>query len=459
MDEREVKTPAPAPTDPTQKTPAPKAAPARRASPARKATPAARPRPAQGKAVPAQKRRPPKKKPAAAPEDDLPLWLARLVDWAADLPLRLKTLPGRFVKLFDSWFYRIYFPVVGVLILIICIGFGWLNGFAADYEAAQPIHVADEVGQIFAEGDYDRLYDLDTAAGDIGDRAFYASSLRELSEGGDIAWYESYDSEKDALRYNVTLNGSRFATFTLVPTGQVTGHNNTLWQLGTVTTNIALEQNIRAQDPANAPCRVRAPEGYVVTVDGRRLGPEDAIRTGISMYDSEFLPRDVSAPTITEYGFTPEGETPQIAATDPEGADAPVREDSENIWVCPLKEDAEVKARFSDSVTRLAERVAKYTTADLSRSAMLTSVISGSPAETTLKAFNSGWAPSHKSERFENMTVSDFCMLSDTCLTCHVKFDYILTSRRKNDYPYPTEYTFCIVRKGGEGKLYNLVFH
>ena len=407
------------------------------------------------------KKSPAKKKKPARQEDDLPLWLIRIVDGFADLFDRLKTLPGRFVKLMDSWFYRVYFPLVLVAIIAICFGFRWLRGFAADYEASQPAHVAEEITRMFENGEYDRLYAMDTAAQTVsnGDPAFYGQTLSGLIGGGKLEFSESYASGSDALEYNITLNGSRFATFTLVPSGQKTAHNNTIWTLGTLTTQLVLRSEIEAQDPKNAPCRVQAPEGYVVTVDGRQLTEADVVRTGVAIYPDDFLPSGVTAPTLTEYGFTPEGDAPNLTVADASGAQTTVRETSENIWVASLWEDPAVRQRYAETVTSLAQRIAKYTTADISQSSALKSVIGGSPAETTLKAFKNDWAPSHKSERFEDMAITDFCRLSDDCITCHVKFNYILTSRRQNDYPYETEYTFCIVTRGGEAKLYNLMFH
>lgn len=429
------------------------------------------PKPGQAKKAPARK--PAKKKAALPPqEDELPEWLGRLVDWFADIPKNLKrlgrwlgpklrALPGKFKGLFGSWYYRIYFPLVALALIGIVVGLHWLNGFAADYETAQPIHVADQVAQMFVEGDYDRLYDLDTAAQTLsgGDRAFYVQSLGEAAAGKQVEWSNAFSSVKDEMRYNVTLDGSRFASFTLVPSGQTTAHGNTLWQLGSVTTNVMLESEVAPTDPNQMPYRVRALPDYTVTVDGRTLTQDDVTRTGIAILPENFLPSGVTAPTLTEYGFTSENTPPQITVTDPSGAQLVVKSESEDIWVCGMQEDIATRDKYSEAVIKMAQRIAKFTTQDVSRSAALENVVTGSPAEEYLRKFNNSWAPSHKSESFENMEVSDFCVLSEDCITCHVKFDYILTSRRKNDYTYPTDYTFCIVRRGDEGKLYNLMFH
>ncbi len=430
---------------------------------------AAKPRPAG--TAPAKKgaKKAVKRKPApAAQEDDLPVWLQKVVDWAADLPEKLKrlpgklkTLPGKFRKLWGSWFYRVYFPLVALALIAMIIGWRWLDGFAADYESAQPVHVADQVAALFAQGDYDRLYELDAAAQELsgGDRAFYVDSLSQLAAGKSVDCMQAFSSNKDVLNYTVTLDGQKFASFTLVPSGQTTAHNNTLWRLGTVTTHVALESQVTPADPNMAPYRVRALPEYAVTVDGRPLSAEDVTQTGIALLPEDFLPEGVTAPTLTEYGFYSENDVPQIAVAAPDGTALTPVEETPGIWVCGPREDEAMKAQFTEGIVKTAQRIAKYTTQDVSRNAALDNVLSGSPAEETIKKFNNGWAPSHKEERFEDMEVSDFWVLSEDCLVCHVKFTYILTSRRQNNYPYPTDYTFCVLRRNGEGRLYNLLFH
>ena len=415
-------------------------------------------------------KRPPVKKPVQnkrPPQDDeLPEWLGKIVDWVADTPKHLKKLgkwlarlPGKFVRLFDSTFYRVYFAVVAAALIAIFIGLHWLNGVVADYEIAEPSHVAEDVAKMFEDGDFDAIYDLDTAAQDIGDRAFYAQSLRNVSAGHNVGW--SFASESGGQRrYTVTLDGGKFADFTLVPSGETTSHGNTLWKLGSITTNVVTESAVKADDPAMAAYRVQAPADYTVTVDGNALTDENVIRRDISVLPDNFeLPKGVTAPTLVEYGFNSENEKPEISVTDSSGASMPVSEASENIWVCRPKEDADMKARCEDAVGKLAERIAKYTSQDLSRSAIIENTVPGSPAETQLKQFSNRWAPTHRSVSFENMAVSDFYVLSDDCFTCHVTFDFIITSVRKNDYPYHTEYTFCITKHRGTGKLYNLTIN
>lgn len=363
--------------------------------------------------------------------------------------------------LMSSRFYRIYFAAVGVTLVLIAMGLIWLRGVVKDYEIAQPVHAAEEVAALFETSDYDRLYTLDTSAEQLsgGDKDLYVKSLTELTAGRKIEWREAYSSDADVHRYNVTLEGEKLATFTLVPSGSTTGHGNTLWKLGEVTTFVAMAGTEAAGDLSVAPYRVSAPADYRVTVDGRVLGEKDVLTAGEAIFPEGFLPSDVSAPTMTEYAFFSESDAPSVTATDAQGTEAEVVFDGENRWTCPLKQDEAFAEQYSEAITALALRIAKYTVKDLSRSAVLKNVASDSPAETTLKKFSNDWAPPHKTATMTDAKVSDFYVLSDDCFTCHVEFTFTLRTRRGNDYVYPTAYTFCVVKRKGTGKLYNLTFN
>ena len=363
--------------------------------------------------------------------------------------------------LLSSRFYRIYFVVVAVALVAIVIGLVWLNGAVADYEVAQPVHAAEEVAALFEEGDWDRIYDLDTSAKDIsdGDRALYVERLTELTDDGDIAWSPAFSSNPDEVKYTVTLEDDKLATFTLVPSGQTTSHGNRLWKLGSITTHVAVEGTEAAGDLSVAPYRVKAPEGYTVTVNGRELTAEDAIATGEAIFQADSLPEGVTAPTMTEYAFFSEEGEPVLSAKDASGKEATVEPDGDSRWVCNLKEDEDFKNQFSSAIVALAERVAKYTVKDLSRNGIMKDVASESPAESILKKFSNDWAPPHKTATVTDAKVTDFHVLSDDCFTCHVEFTFTLRTRRGNDYVYPTSYTFCVVKRKGAGKLYNINFN
>ncbi len=363
-------------------------------------------------------------------------------------------------RLLDSLFYRVYFAALGVALVCVVIGLIWLNGAVRDYEVAQPVHAAEVVAQLFESGDYESLYAFDTSAQAVsgGDRAFYVDSLQNLAQGRALEWHEAFSADANQKCYVVTLDGDKFATFTLVPSGKSTGHGNPLWQLGSVTTHIEVRQPEPTVSPEAAPHRVTAPQGCAVMVDGRALTEADALSTE-PLLPADFLPEGCTGPTMVTYGFASEAEAPAITVTDASGAQLSVEAEGESAWLAKPPEDAALSESYRDAVVKLGERIAKYTAKDLSQSALLSGVADDSPAEEVIKKFSNSWAPNHKASKIVNPVVSDFYAISEDCFTCHVEFDFILTSRRGNDYTYPTAYTFCIVKRRGEGRLYNLMFH
>ena len=363
-------------------------------------------------------------------------------------------------RLLDSLFYRVYFAALAVSLVFIVIGMIWLSGVVRDYETAQPVHAAEVVAELFERADYASIYPFDTSARQIsgGDEAFYVDSLTQLAQGKTVAWREAFSSDADKKSYSVTLDGDKFATFTLVPSGKTTAHGNRLWQLGSVTTHIALQQPTAAQNPQAVPYRLTVPQGCTVLVDGRALTDADVISTE-PLLPEDFLPPEYASPMMAVYGFASESAQPVLAVTDSTGAQLTPEASGENAWVCKPREDEQLKQTYSDAVVKLGTRIAKYTAKDLSQSSLLSGVADDSPAETVIKKFSNSWAPTHKSSQIKNPVVSEFYAISDDCFTCHVEFDFVLTSRKGNDYVYPTAYTFCVVKRKGEGRLYNLTFH
>ena len=365
--------------------------------------------------------------------------------------------------LWESRFYRVYFIAVSVALLAIAIGLIWLRGVVRDYETAQPVHAAKVVAELFERGDYESLFAFDTSAQDAynGDEAFYVDSLNQLTQGKAIGWREAFSSNPDEKKYAVTLDGDRFASFTLVPSGETTAHGNPLWQLGSVTTNVAVQE---AEQPAQVLgdpesgvySTFTVPTGYTVTVDGATMTEQNAIRTDIPFLPEGFLPSGLEGPTMVEYACYA-GDSPAISVTDETGAAVEAVATADHAWRCEPRENEQMREQFSEAIIKLGERIAKYTVDDLSRERI--GYAPDSPAETILKKFSNSWAPSHKSTRVVNPKVSDFYVISDDCFTCHVSFDFVLTSKRENDYTYPTSYTLCIIKRKGSGALYNIIFH
>lgn len=383
-------------------------------------------------------------------------------------------------SILKSRFYQVYFIVVAVVLVAIFFGTIWLRGLLADYESAQPVYVAEDVAKMFQAGDYDALYAVDTSAAEIsgGDRAFYARSLSEIASGKTVEWSEAFSTDENAHRYNVTLDGDRFATFTLVPSGETTARGNRLWKLGDVTTHVTLSEPEpepepepeATPEPTAEPlprgdgelyeCRITVPSGYAVTVEGVRLSGDNAQIVPGFMFEDGFLPEGVENPMTTQYVFGVDTESPEIEVTDESGAAVtPVQDaDKERTWTCTIPEDAALSAQYGEAAYKLGQQIAKFMSKDGSKKTITRLCLKGSPAWTIFDNLSNRYATPHTDVDFRNPQVTEFYRLSDTCFTCHVSFDYILDTQ-DGERVYPTAYTFCLVSRDGKGGLYNLLIY
>lgn len=372
-------------------------------------------------------------------------------------------------SIWKSTFYRVYFVVVALALIGIAVGTVWLRGVLEDYESAQPKYVAGDVARLFENADYETIYSLDTSASQFegGDEALYVDNLRQLTEGKDVAWTAAFSADKDERKYNVTLDGEKFATFTLVPSGETTDRGNRLWKLGSVTTLVELQQATPEPEPEATPapaepeqvylCRITAPAGYSVTVDGEALTSENATTTEKPMFEDGFLPPGVTNPTLIEYLYDASTPSPSIQATDADGAQATVEAvaDRELTWTCPMKSDEAHAQQYGKAAIALARQVAKFINKDAKKKAIQRICAKGSPADEIFDNLNNTFATPHRGISFKDESVSEFYVLSPDCFTCRVSFDTVLNTE-KGKAVYPTAYTFCVVKQDGAGKLYNL---
>ena len=370
-------------------------------------------------------------------------------------------------SLLDSRFYRVYFTVLGAALVVILVGTLWLMNYLRGYEAAQPIYVAEDVAKLFENKDFDDLYALDSAAGSIsgGDKAFYVKTLSEIAGDKAVAWSEGFTEEENRHKYNVTLDGERFASFVLVPDEQAQASGgHTRWTLGYVTTNVAVEEapvETAPPEPTPPPApaaqvRVTAPRDYLVYVDGVQLTAENASISEKAMFEDDFLPEGVNNPVIATYDYGAATETPEVVVTDTFNSPVPLSQTADNTWVAQMTQNTTYQSQYSDAAISLGEKIAKFTSKDGSKDAILKYCAKDSPAREKFNNLSNQYATPHTEIAFQNETVGEFYDLGNGVFTCRVTFDYLLKTK-VGVQTDPAAYTFCIIQQDGNGRLYNLL--
>ena len=159
---------------------------------------------------------------------------------------------------------------------------------------------------------------------------------------------------------------------------------------------------------------------------------------------------------LVRYEYNSPNPDPEVTVADASGAAMALEHPSDYVWNCSLREDEALKSQFSKAAYALGQRIARFTSRDGSKDAILKFCAKDSPARKKFNDLSNQYATPHSDIAFQNESVDQFYALSDDCFTCHVTFDYLMKTSAgvKTDH---TTYTFCVVKQGGSGKLYNLL--
>lgn len=348
----------------------------------------------------------------------------------------------------ESWFYRIYFGLLAVCAIALTIGLVVLTGVLREYEQTRPVHTAEAYLDMLNRRDWAQVHAIDDAARKLKYETAdqYARYMDELTAGKEFSLKSILSIDENEQKYNLMLDGQKFAELTLMHSGAVTKHNFAEWQL----------KNLEIVAARANEYTVTAPADSVVTVNGKALGAEDILETGLPTEAAENLPDGVEAPTLTKYGVYMFFSAPEdVRATDRNGNEQEVTRDGEHSWSCDLTyDDANIKEYVEGNVVTWGRRLAAYTTGDYDKIDLSNACINPSPARSFIRNMENQWATAHNGYDFQNIETYDYYVYSDSCFSCKISFDYIV-HYSKQDQSYPTLYTLYFYRDGGTFKLYN----
>ena len=249
----------------------------------------------------------------------------------------------------------------------------------------------------------------------------------------------------DEQKYNVLLDGQKFAELTLGPSGETSEHNFAKWTLKRLET-LAFGANEYT---------ITAPADSVVVVNGQTLTEDDAIETGIATAANGNLPDGVPEPTLTKYGvYMSFGAPERIEVTDRNGNPQELIQDSERSWSCGIAYDDSIKSKVESSVVTIGRRIAAFTSEDYSKYDLIAACINPSPARSYILNMDNQWTSAHDSYKFNNIETYDYYVYSDNCFSCKISFDYVIHYTQGNK-TYPTNYTLYFAKSGKTFKLYS----
>lgn len=337
-----------------------------------------------------------------------------------------------------SPFWVIYFSVTAVVLLLVFIALRVVSARLAEYEAAQPRYVAEEVFErYFHPMNYPEL--LADARYDAGeaDIAEVIDYLKGEIGDSELSYSIGSSNGSNELRYIVKAGGKQVASINLKVSETKTEHGFTKYEFSYLELNLNTEVPV---EPVEFTVTVDVPLAYSVTVDGKLLTEEFLTSRYIRTDLMEFYPPDITGIECAVYTITDLKELPgDVTVTDAEGQNAPVNfDESTGTYTSGITYSQSLADEYSEFVTAALQGYAEYVQA--SESVGLSSIKSYFDTESALysdvvSAGGDRWMVKNwNAVDYENVYVGEFYAHTPEIFSCHISFTQVLHRDGREDF-------------------------
>ena len=338
-------------------------------------------------------------------------------------------------------FYTLYFMFILVFFVATFFGLQWLQGWLADYQAAQPTTKSQEVfDQLFSHPDWGALYD---AAG-IEDTPYegkeqFVSYMENKVGDATLTFKETSAGLSGDKKYFVLLGDEKIASFTL--SGQTAAITDIPdWELGSVELFFDRSETFYIQNV----------DGHTVEVNGVPLDDSHVIQIATTAA-AERLPIGVTGTSTCTQEISDLMAVPTVTIFDKSGKSMEVSYDAETHTFTEQTEantisDSEREAALNAAKTNCLFMIEKASKADIAKY-----FDTSSDVYSVIVNLGNLWVQDNNGYRFTKEEVSDYARYSDDLFSAHVVLNLNVTRKdgTTKDFGYDSTLFF---RKQDTGK-------
>ena len=338
-------------------------------------------------------------------------------------------------------FYTLYFMCILVFFVATFFGLQWLQGWLADYQAAQPTTKSQEVfDQLFSHPDWGALYD---AAG-IEDTPYegkeqFVSYMENKVGDSALTFKETSAGLSGDKKYFVLLGDEKIASFTL--SGQTAAITDIPdWELGSVELFFDRSETFYIQNV----------DGHTVEVNGVPLDDSHVIQIATTAA-AERLPIGITGVSICTQEISDLMAVPTVTIFDKSGKSMEVSYDAETHTFTEQTEantisDSEREAALNAAKTNCLFMIEKASKADIAKY-----FDTSSDVYSVIVNLGNLWVQDNNGYRFTKEEVSDYARYSDDLFSAHVVLNLNVTRKdgTTKDFGYDQTLFF---RKQDTGK-------
>lgn len=338
-------------------------------------------------------------------------------------------------------FYTLYFMFILVFFVATFFGLQWLQGWLADYQAAQPTTKSQEVfDQLFSHPDWGALYDTagieDTPY--EGKEQFVAYMENKVGDS-QLTFKETSAGLSGDKKYFVLLGDEKIASFTL--SGQTAAITDIPdWELGSVELFFDRSETFYIQNV----------DGHTVEVNGVPLDDSHVIQIATTAA-AERLPIGVTGTSTCTQEISDLMAVPTVTIFDKSGKSMEVSYDAETHTFTEQTEantisDSEREAALNAAKTNCLFMIEKASKADIAKY-----FDTSSDVYSVIVNLGNLWVQDNNGYRFTKEEVSDYARYSDDLFSAHVVLNLNVTRKdgTTKDFGYDQTLFF---RKQDTGK-------
>ncbi len=339
-------------------------------------------------------------------------------------------------------FYTLYFMFILVFFVATFFGLQWLQGWLADYEAAQPTTKSQEVfDQLFSHPDWGALYD---AAG-IEDTPYegkeqFVSYMENKVGDSTLTFKETSAGLSGDKKYLVFLGDEKIASFTL--SGQTAAITDIPdWELGGVELLFDRNETFYIQNV----------DGHTVYVNDVPLDDSYVIQIATTVAAEKYLPIGVSGVSMCTQQISDLLVAPVVTVFDESGNPMEVSYDEESHTFTERTKANTIPDGEKEAALNTAKTYCLFMIKQADRSDIAKYFDTSSDIYSVITNLGRLWVQDNNGYRFTKEEVSDYARYSDDLFSVRVALilNITRTDGTTKDYDYDQTLFF---RKQDTGK-------
>lgn len=342
-------------------------------------------------------------------------------------------------------FYLIYAAAVLIVAAVIAFFLIRFRGTLADYESSRSKYVLKQVLALVEEGDFDAMLEKegDVPYRDLKDE--YRAYMAQQTAGKTVRSNPLYVQDAEGLSYNIYADDTLLYSIRLRQTGELNRSGYETWEF-------AEAKNHTIQ---YATYRVQAPQNSTVYANAKVLSNRIVTEVGIPSGFEDHLPVGITAPTNVVYELDTYFGEPLFLVSDWRGRPQPLimAEDGTRVaqWIY---DDEDLKADREKRVLEVAEAMARFSIADITKNTVLKYTVTNSNAYKNVRNTDTTWTFATFGHKFSKERTENYVEWSDTFFSCDVHFDFYVKYRRE-ERTDPIFYTMYFQNTGKTWMLYD----